>query len=547
VTNDPTAASATVKPAADRPGAPPPSSDGGKKEEAVAEQITALKAQLADQQRQIDELRRLLAEQQKLIAPANPAGTAPSGVVLTKTAGSESAGSAAAARPGAVPQKSETAPEEGPLNFKIGAATITPVGFMDFTSVFRSTEVGSSIGTNFGGIPYNNVVAGKLTELRFSAQNSRIGFRVDTVVKGARVLGYFESDFLGSAPGNVAVSSNSDPNRLRLFWVDVRKDRWEILGGQDWSMATPNRKGLSPLPSDIFYSQDIDTNYQAGLVWARQPQFRLIYHPNDSVALGVSFENPEQYIGGSAGAGTVTLPSALATTYGGELSNGNSTLATPNVHPDIIPKVAWDTKLGRRDFHLEAMGLLRTFRVYNPVAARHFSATGGGFAVNLNAEIAKNVRFITNNYYSDGGGRYVFGIAPDLAVRGDGGISLIHSGAIVTGFEAQATRSLLLYGYYGGVFIGRNVQIDPANSKLVGYGYAGSPNGQNKSIQEGTFGFTDTFWRNPKYGALQFMGQFSYLLRHPWSIAPGAPRDAHAAMVFFNLRYVLPGSAPKVK
>jgi hypothetical protein len=40
-----------------------------------------------------------------------------------------------------------------PLAFKIGAADFTPFGFMDFTSVYRSTNVGSGISTNFAGIP----------------------------------------------------------------------------------------------------------------------------------------------------------------------------------------------------------------------------------------------------------------------------------------------------------------------------------------------------------------------------------------------------------
>jgi len=131
-------------------------------------------------------------------------------------------------------------------------------------------------------------------------------------VLGAQVLGYFEADFLGNQPGNVFVTSNADTFRMRNVFVDVEKDGFEILGGQDWSFATPNRKGLSPLPSDIFYTQNMDTNYQAGLVWARQTQFRFIAHPSENFAYGVSLENPQQYIGGSNGGSSVTLPSATA-------------------------------------------------------------------------------------------------------------------------------------------------------------------------------------------------------------------------------------------
>ena len=44
--------------------------------------------------------------------------------------------------------------ETSPLQIHIGDATITPVGFMDFTSVYRNHATNGSIGTNFGNIPY---------------------------------------------------------------------------------------------------------------------------------------------------------------------------------------------------------------------------------------------------------------------------------------------------------------------------------------------------------------------------------------------------------
>jgi hypothetical protein len=103
-----------------------------------------------------------------------------------------------------------------------------------------------------------------------------------------------------------------------------------------------------------------------------------------------------------------------------------------------------------------------------------------------------------------------------------------------------------LYAYYGGTFIRKNTATD-ATGKPIGSGYDGSPNSQNRSIHEPTFGLTQTFWRDPKYGALQLMLQYSYVLRYPWFVATGAPKDAHASMVFLNLRYLLPGSAPKIE
>ena len=44
--------------------------------------------------------------------------------------------------------------------------------------------------------------------------------------------------------------------------------------------------------------------------------------------------------------------------------------------------------------------------------------------------MVKNFRLIINNYWSDGGGRYMFGQAPDVIVRADGSLSPIHAGGI---------------------------------------------------------------------------------------------------------------------
>ena len=491
---------------------------------ATAKDIAELRALILKQQREIDELRQALGTQAKDIKLA-PVSFAP---------------------PSAPPVNQSTAETEvTPPYLRIGDAYISPVGFVDFTNVWRSTNPGSGIGTNFGSIPFSNTIPqGKIGEERMSLQNSRVGARVDALVKGAHVTGYWESDFLGSlnATTNVAVSSNSDVFRLRLFWVDVRKNRWEVLGGQSWSMMTPGRTGISALPSDIFYSQDMDVNYQAGLVWSRQPQFRLLYHPSASWTAAVSFEAPEQYIGGSSGGGAITLPAALATPYAPQLDNGATTLSAPNAHPDIVAKVAFDYQ---KRFHFELGGVLRSARVYDPLLAHHTTAAGGGVEANLNFTIAPGFRILTNNYWSDGGGRYIFGQAPDLVVRADGTLSLVHSASTVSGFE-WTIKNTLVYGYYGGIYIGRNAVVD-TTGKFAGYGYPGAPAGQNRSIQEGSFGLIQTFWKDARYGALSLITQYSYLTRSPWAIATGAPASANTNMLFLDLRYTLPGAAPSLK
>ncbi len=427
-----------------------------------------------------------------------------------------------------------------PPYLRLGSTCIVPVGFMDLTAVWRDKAAGTSLGTNFASVPFNNAIAAKNSEYRFTPQNSRIGFRVDGNWKGAHFIGYNEFDFLGQSGGlNLTVTNGAFVPRLRLFWIDVRKGKLEFLAGQSWSLLTPNRKGLSALPSDLFYSQVVDVNYMAGLTWTRQPGVRVLYHPSEKLAMGLSFENPEQYVGGSAGGPVITPPSALTGLLGTQLDNSTNVLTIPNLHPDIIGKVAWDPS---SRVHLEAAGLVRTFKIWNPTTNRYFTDVGGGGSINGNFEVVKNFRIVTNNYWSDGGGRYLFGQVPDLVLHTDGSISGIHAGGTVDGPE-WTIKNTLLYAYYGGIYAGRNTAID-TNGNQMGYGFTGSSNGHNRAIQEVTFGFNQTLWKNPRYGAFNVMGQYEYLFRNPWYVAPGSPKAAHDNTIYMNIRYSLPGSMP---
>jgi hypothetical protein len=520
-------------------------------EPAVANpEIERLKAQLAAQQEQIDQLRRALEDEKKVLDRASQPKPPSLGEVASTTSIVPAGDAEPVLHPGvaaavAIPQ-SDTEPAS-PLQIHLGTATITPLGFMDLTSVFRSADEGSGIGSSFGSTPYNNVSTGlgKLSEERFSAQNSRIGARIDALVHGMKVLAYWESDFLGTQSTNAGVSSNSNSFRMRLYFVDLRKGQWEILGGQSWSMMTPGRVGISPLPSDIFYSQDMDTNYQVGLTWTRAPQFRAVYHASDTVTLGFALEASEQYGGGSSGGGAIVLPSLLATPYTNtQIDLGAATFTPPNLMPDIQAKIAFDPKVNGNLFHIEFGGVLSAFKTYNPLTSTSFTKEGGGGEANFNLELVKNFHLIVNTFLSDGGGRYLFGQAPDLIVEGNGAPSPLHASSAIGGFE-YTTHNTLLFAYYGGDYIGKDVSEDPGNKDaFIGYGYPKSANSQNRTIQEATFGFNQTFWKNPNYGALSFIFQYSYLFRNPWYVAAGAPRDAHNSLVFLDLRYTLPGQAP---
>ena len=268
--------------------------------------------------------------------------------------------------------------DAAPLALKLGKVFISPFGFFDFSTYIRDRNVGSGLGTNFGGIPFSNTTSGQLSEFRSTMQSSRLGLRLDTRFRDTDVVTYVETDFNGFSPGNAAVTTNSNHLRVRLFWLDLRKHKWEFLAGQSWSLLTPNRQGLSPLPADVFSALNVDPNLQVGLTWNRDPQFRVVYHASRTVTLGLSLEAAEQYGGGSAGAGEITFPAALASAYGPQVNTGESTFNVPNLNPDIITKIAFDPKVDGRALHFEFAGLLSTFKFFNPVDGQTHSAVGGG-------------------------------------------------------------------------------------------------------------------------------------------------------------------------
>ncbi|MGH9352011.1 MAG: hypothetical protein ACRD2G_07615, partial [Terriglobia bacterium] len=449
-------------------------------------QIEQLQGSLAKQQRQLDQLTARGKTASAPSAVSNPAETA---VQASQAKPAMQSSQPLIATTGQPPLAAESLPSENGSSglqsehnpaipnspipaepLKIGNATLTPVGFVDATAFFRSRNLGSGIGASFGSLPFSNTVPGHMAETRLTIQNSRFGLQYDSQFDHNKVRGYMETDFLGAQPANAFVTSNSDSLRVRLYWVDLTRGKFEFLAGQSWSLLTPGRNGISPMPSDLFYTQDMDTNYQVGLTWSRQLQFRFVYHASPAVTAALSLENAEQYVGGA-----VSLHSGFSS---GEVSTGSAT-STPNVFPDVIGKLAFDPTVGGKHMHIEFAGLLSTFKTYNATTNTSSSVEGGGGSFNFNLELFKNFHLVESSFYSSGGGRYLYGLGPDFIVRPDGSPSLVHAESGIGGFEYQITPKTMFYGYYGGAYYGRNYSVIPSGSggppSYVGYGYTGSP------------------------------------------------------------------------
>jgi hypothetical protein len=375
-----------------------------------------------------------------------------------------------------------------------------------------------------------------------------MGVRFDETVGKAKALGYVELDFNGYLPGNAYVSTNSNTLRMRVFYANLRYNKWDILGGQQWSLLTPTRKSITPYVSDVFSTFHPDTSYQAGLIFARQNQLRVVYHATNDLAMGLSVENQQQYSGSA-----VTYPTLFSSTetdVNSSTGSGGGT-ATPNLHPDVIAKVAYDHTIHGLYWHSAVAGLLTSSRVYTPATITKTVSstddrTGGSVAADFNLELFKKFHLIGLAYWSDGGARYIGGTGPGLVVLQKGTTTspftaaLIHSGSGIGGFEWTVAKRTTVSSYYSGVYFQRRYGIDPSTKTNVGYGFPGSSNTNNRSIEEGSFATNTMLWQEASHGALQLITQSSYVLREPWYVASGSPKDAHAFVEFVSLRYIIP-------
>ena len=530
--------------------------------------------QIAEQQQEIRDLKQKLAGKQDVAAKqdvtttqgttAKENGLSPRFVDASLRASGTSTSAAAqpAANTQTQPQQPEAQGAKSPLSFRIGAAEFTPGGFVDFENIFRSTNTGNVTATNYWLIPFSNTVAGHLTEYRSTGQYSRFNIKTTTKFGKNDVTGYVEFDFNGNDAANVFVTSNPHTNRIRLYWLDLKRGKWEFLGGQTWGLQTPNRVGVSPNPADIFGTYGEDAQVHVGVNYTRAGEFRAAYHFNDKVVWAAAIQNPDQFVG----QGETLFPFAFNAQLGPQADAANQN-TVPNVMPDVHTKIAVDDKFGGgRAIHFEAGGMMTTAKIAilptftNATFARH-TKIGGGVYAGLNVELWKgsdnrNFAFVGSGMWGDGVGRYLIGMAPQFVVRpfidAGGGFDAtpvnVHSGDGILGFEFRPhTKSQ--FGVYGAaMYAERNAFCDITSPSVgtcggkpfVGFGGPNSPNAANRVVQEVTIDWQQTFWRNPQYGAVLLVTQASYVSRAPWFVPAGAPKNAHLGMGYLSLRYVLP-------
>ena len=141
--------------------------------DAVETELQELRDLVQSQTEELHDLRKRLAAVEAGGAAsketAAPTSAFPASVIQPSSSAAITAVSMSpsAAKQGAAPDQNEN---KSPLSFKIGSADFTPGGFLDFTTIYRSTNVGSGIATAFSSIPFNNQLPqARLSETRLSA------------------------------------------------------------------------------------------------------------------------------------------------------------------------------------------------------------------------------------------------------------------------------------------------------------------------------------------------------------------------------------------
>jgi hypothetical protein len=522
----------------------------------LAHEIEVLRQALAETQRQVAAQQReieALKNKSKSVEEEAQARTGPDTNTAPATAPNASSFSLPQGSNASSTTTSQTVANQKELEpsaVRIGKLVFTPGGFLDFENIYRTTNTQSNIATDFATIPFNNTSQGNISEFRSTAQFSRLTLKISSKVGKYDTTSYIETDFSGNDATNVYQSTNGHTHRLRLFFVDSMFGKLELLAGQTWSWITPNRNGLGPMPVDLALTYNEDQNLGVGVPYTRAAEFRAAYHFNDRWAFGIGMENPNQYIGNF-----VALPVKF-TSVGPQFDNGNQ-IGAPNIFPDILSKLAYDKTLsGGRHFHAEAVGLLTgvhlTVKSLLGTSSESHRAVGGGGSLAASYEFSHTFRILANAFWSDGGAHYLVGTGPEVVIRPNAAgtdvtPSFVHAGAGSAGFEWYLTRKTAVAGYYGLDYYGRNFFPDKTNTAnphtIIGFGGPGSPNTNNRTIQQASFDWIQTFWKDPGFGAIQFYAQYSYLTRAPWFVAPGDPRNAHLSMIYAGIRYMLPSTA----
>jgi hypothetical protein len=496
------------------------------------EQLQMLKEELAKRDRQIEEAREAAAAANSRATEANvkasEAAATSAEVKTTTTALNSSVASLAASNAATVNAAAvatgdqKPAEEKGPTTIRFKGVNIIPGGFIAAETVNRQRAESADINTQFNGIPFSGNATGRLSEMNFSARQSRLSLLIDTMVGTTKLSGYYEADFLGAGTTSNNRQSNSYVFRQRQLWARADfADGLAFSAGQMWTLATENRKGIANRGE--YFPMMIDPQYVVGYTWQRAYAARVTKSFGDKVTVAASIEGPQSTIGGRGfSTYTSTTATGVVTTNQNffEFAPGNSgglynafdpTGYAVNRAPEFIVKAAFDPGFG----HYEVFGILSEFRnrIYpcavvgttagnfpTPVTptvlsctqspslapsvagASNDSRTGGAFGASFHVPtLGKKLDVGLKALVGDGAGRFGSAQLADATARPDGTLALIHNAQWLGSLEWHVTPKIDIYGYVGGEYAGRTAYVGYNSVKVTvtpaipGCGAVGQP------------------------------------------------------------------------
>ena len=208
------------------------------------------------------------------------------------------------------------------LHYKV--ITMTPYGFANGESVYRTHATGGEMPTPFSSIPYEQADAYSMSEMFISGRQSRLGLITEGKTGFGVLRARVEGDFLGTGTTSNDNQSTSYLFRQRIALGEVETNsHWTFSGGQGWSLTAENSKGISTAAANIALPAQIDPNYVTGLVWARSGSFRVT-KSFKYATFAVSAENPQLLYTASLAGNTPYAVIGSAGVNGGLLNNAIS-------------------------------------------------------------------------------------------------------------------------------------------------------------------------------------------------------------------------------
>jgi len=417
---------------------------------------------------------------------------------------------------------------EAPDNLHFRGIKITPGGYMQFATIYRSRNANMDTADNYGQYPFANSPDYYMSEFRATGRASRLSLRAEGEAMGMKFMGYTEIDFLASAGGNETQTNSFSP-RLRLAFANVDlPGGWSVAGGQNWSLLQTTRNGIDPL--SVWLPSVIDNSYTPGFSNAREGSIRVVKQITPKAWFGFSVENPDTVTTGACtsssqcnftlgeiqGLANSTSTVAPNNGYLNALSGANAITGNPSTNPapDLVAKLAFEPGWGH--YEVKAIGRWFRDRVYpnyfngTPVAdfcpttginssgvctptttstvgAHNNTTEGGGIGLGVILPVVKSkVDVVFQGLAGAGIGRFGTASGPDVTYNPEGDLVAVKAVQTVLGIETHPTPKFDFNIYGGGEYYRRASYFLPAGSTFfgtpttknaqAGYGYQYMPN-----------------------------------------------------------------------